>query len=274
MLAFPLSVLGRVTSSGRPVRGITLTLQPGGLTTVTGELGDYAFTNPPAGNVTVQPQAGGPAFSPASRSVTVAGGAVTGVDFTQPAAELLALQLATNRVASAQPLTATVVLTGPAPADGRTVRLSVADPLRSSVPGSVIVPPGATQASFVITNTAVSGTYENQLRAQLEGKLAITRLSASYTLLPELRATSGLITRLGQPVTNAVLPAHLDIQPGTSSNAVLVAFRETAAPQEITLTAELAGEVRTFTVSLQPTLRTISGNVGASPGLFSSARGR
>jgi hypothetical protein len=205
VLASQLSVLGRVTSGGRPVRGITMTLQPGGLTAVTGELGEYAFTNPPAGNVTVQPQGGGPAFSPTSRSVTVAGGAVTDVDFTLPAAELLALQLATNRVASAQPLTATVVLTGPAPADGRTVRLSVADTLRSSVPGSVTVPPGATQASFVITNAAVSGTYENQLRAQLEGKLAETRLSASYTLLPELRAISGLITHLGQPVTNVAV---------------------------------------------------------------------
>lgn len=87
---------------------------------------------------------------------------------------LSSISFSASSVVGGDSLIGTVHLTSPAPAEGATVALSLDDPSESCViPASVLVPPGATSANFVIqTNSAalnlsviISGTYGVTRRA-------------------------------------------------------------------------------------------------------------
>ena len=87
-------VEGAVAEAGRgdPLGALALTLAgPGGSRTVpTDAAGAFAFASVPDGTYTLTPDAPGYAFTPASRTVTVQGGDVTGADFTAEVPVLLA----------------------------------------------------------------------------------------------------------------------------------------------------------------------------------------
>jgi len=67
-----------------PSGGVTVSVSPGGLSTVTGRDGKFTFLGLANGTYTVTPSMMGLTFSPASRSVTISGTVLqSGVDFTR-----------------------------------------------------------------------------------------------------------------------------------------------------------------------------------------------
>ncbi|HEY6874311.1 MAG TPA: carboxypeptidase regulatory-like domain-containing protein [Geobacteraceae bacterium] len=77
------SISGTVTkTSGAPLAGVTMTLSGAGSgTATTGTNGSYSFAGLANGTYTVTPSAAGYRFSPTSKSVTVSGANVAGVNF-------------------------------------------------------------------------------------------------------------------------------------------------------------------------------------------------
>jgi hypothetical protein len=85
-------------------------------------------------------------------------------------------------VVGGNPVFATVVLTGAAPAGGAVVTLSAADPI--TVPASVTVPAGATNAPFTVATRAVGASTAGTITAAYGGasasfNLAVTRPSVA-----------------------------------------------------------------------------------------------
>src|SRR3989304_511842 len=77
------SVLGTVTENGVGLGGVTMTLSgDASASTTTASNGTYSLTGLADGSYTITPNLSGYTFTPASRSVTVAGGDVTGGDFS------------------------------------------------------------------------------------------------------------------------------------------------------------------------------------------------
>ena len=77
------SLLGQVTVNGVGLGGVTLSLTSAtNSTTTTTSDGTYSFTGLPDGNYTITPSLSGYTFTPASKSIIVAGADVTDADFT------------------------------------------------------------------------------------------------------------------------------------------------------------------------------------------------
>jgi hypothetical protein len=72
------------TVSGSVIAGVTITATPGGVAAVTDDSGNYVLKNLPAGSYAVTSSYSGVTFTPASKTVTVSNGAVTGVNFSDP----------------------------------------------------------------------------------------------------------------------------------------------------------------------------------------------
>jgi subtilisin family serine protease len=77
------SITGTVTSGGRGLQGVTMTLD-GAATgaTTTDSSGNYSFTGLHSGDYTVTPSRAGYVFTPANRAVTIGAANVTGQNFT------------------------------------------------------------------------------------------------------------------------------------------------------------------------------------------------
>ena len=97
-----------------------------------------------------------------------------------------AISLSTSTVIGGGFVTATAILTGAAPAGGAAVALSATDPL--SVPTVVVVPAGATSATFSIVTRAVDGTLTGTITGTYGGASATARV----TVTPPLVATAVL----------------------------------------------------------------------------------
>jgi hypothetical protein len=69
-----------------------------------------------------------------------------------------AISVNPNPVTGGNPSTGTVFLTAPAPTGGSTLSLLSSNPAVASVPGSVLVPAGATSATFTVTTSVVVTT--------------------------------------------------------------------------------------------------------------------
>ena len=80
----PLTYSVSGTVSGSVQGGVTLTLNPGNVTTVTKADGTYVLSGIPDGPYVVTPSLAGYTFTPSSASVTVADANVTNVNFTAP----------------------------------------------------------------------------------------------------------------------------------------------------------------------------------------------
>jgi subtilisin family serine protease len=81
----PFSVSGTITSpSGASLGSVTLKLTGGGysLSTTSSALGKYAISGAPNGAYTLTPTSRGRTFTPASRTVTIQSGNISGVNFT------------------------------------------------------------------------------------------------------------------------------------------------------------------------------------------------
>ncbi|EHR73539.1 PDK repeat-containing protein [Burkholderiales bacterium JOSHI_001] len=84
------------------------------------------------------------------------------------------LSLSSSRVTGGMPVTATVKVSGSA---GTTVALSSSNPAVASVPASVVIPAGATSASFTVTTADINTSTSVTLRAKANGVSTSASLS-------------------------------------------------------------------------------------------------
>jgi hypothetical protein len=98
-----------------------------------------------------------------------------------------ALNSSSLSVVGGSPMTGTVTLSGVAPAGGASVVLSGSDPL--TVPAAVIVPAGATTATFAITTRVVGVSTTGTLNGSYGG--------ASLSLVLSVTQPTGAIARFG-----------------------------------------------------------------------------
>lgn len=112
-----------------------------------------------------------------------------GYNPTVSAAALNSVRVNPSAVIGGQSATATVNLTGAAPAGGATISLSSAN-AAASVPSSVTVPASASSATFPVTTSSVSSTNIGNISASYNG---ITK-SATFTVNPQPAATLSVLT--------------------------------------------------------------------------------
>jgi len=184
-----LAISGLVTPTTLSA-GSTVTLTQGATTVATTTLdasGNYTFSAVPYGTFTVTPSNTGIAFVPASRSVTVSGTSVTGVNFTAT------LSISGSITPAAQSIGSTVTLTQ----GTTTVATTTADSngnygFTVSANGTYTVTPAKTGFSFTPAsqNVTVSGTSVSGINFSI---VDITPPTVSITAPAANTVTNGTI---------------------------------------------------------------------------------
>jgi pimeloyl-ACP methyl ester carboxylesterase len=248
-------------------------------TTTAASDGTYSFTNLPNGNYAITPFLSGYTFSPTSRSVTIGGADVAGVDFT-------AASLAADFTVSASPSTQTVDQGGSAShtvfiADmngfSSPVTLSVGSVLSSTgtpEPGigaefsvNPVTPPGTTALTITPSATVPSGSYTVEIQAVGGGQTHTTSVTVTvtipvpdFTIVPDTGTTPPL-KQGGSVSTNLMVNAV----GGFDASAVI--FRWISQlPDGINVVFD-----SNPTVPGQPTTLTIDADTTAELGRFSIA---
>lgn len=264
------SISGQVLhANGMPLAGVTLTV--GAASAVTGATGLYTIAGLPPGPLIVTPAKTGYTFSPATRSVQVAG-AVTGVDFFGYVAPTTYAVSGTVLDGSANPVPGVLISAGAystyTAADG-TWSLDVPNGTRTftpSLPGWTFDPAYSTQtvngaaiSGVDFTGTAPAGVYSISGHVALgAGDLeGVTFLVAGFTFTTDA-AGNYTITNLAprtytlEPVLAGYVfaPETLDVTivaaDVTGQDFVATAAGDTTDPVVVILTpvedAELTGE--------------------------------
>jgi hypothetical protein len=178
----PGSIKGSLSTSGRvtltaPAPGggtiVTLTSETPGLASVPGTVLVPAGESSASFRVTTRPVQG-------TSMVTLS--ASLAQETRQAYLMIVSISLASvavrpGAVMGGTPSTGTILLSGPAPPGGAMVTLTSANPAAAVVPGSVIVPEGATKATFPVTSSAVTQDQSMLLFATYAGVTQTTRLT-------------------------------------------------------------------------------------------------
>lgn len=167
-------IQGRVTVNGTGVAGITVSA--GTRSATTSGSGDYTLSNVPSGTFTVTPSGGGYTFDPLSRSVSVSGSNVSGVDFavvTNP--HLISLTPKAAQLTGGKSTSITVLF-------DRTVTANTYVYLTSSstsgkVPKKVLLKKGRNSVSFSFTSKAVKTAVAVTVGGTADGYTAQTTVS-------------------------------------------------------------------------------------------------
>jgi len=239
----------------------------------------------PTNPVTVQTKATTASFSiftsplTATRTVNVSASlnattVIVALTLTPAGTAVTSLNIVPFTVAGGQNMTGTVTVTPPAPPGGESIQLTAAftnpatpvgTPLPVTVPASVSVPAGATQAQFTITSSAVTKTTDVTVTATLN----TTQYLFTVEIVPSLSlaginclrpsVTSGNSVTCdvqlslpapagGQAVqltssnpTALPVPATLTIPAGTASQTFTLVGGPVSNSTQITLTASLSG---------------------------------
>ncbi len=264
------TINGSISGPGGPGATVSLTGASTATTTADGS-GNYSFTGLPNGSYTVTPTNSGFVFTPTTQSATISGGNVSAVNFgSLPTVTSVVLSPAS--VIGGSSSTATVTLSGPAPAGGAVVTLSSSNPAAALVPGSVTVAASATTATFSVTTNpvatttslTVSATYGTTQTASFTVTLpVVTSISLSPSSVQGGSSSTGTVTLNGPaPAGGAVVtlsssnPAAA-IVPGSvtvAANATTATFSVTTNPVAAITSLSIAGtygatQTASFTVT-------------------------
>ena len=221
----------------------------------------------------------------ASASFTVSTNATTLAGFTRPALvdiqaafgdttqtaslavapplSLTALGVAPGNVTGGTNATGTVTLSGPAPAGGALVTLS-SNNAAASVPASVLVPAGATSASFDVQANTVTAFVTATLTATY-GTIPFTQTARLIVAPPPTAPETVSI----QKADYVVSKKQLTVQASSTSQTVMLTVTSTATGEVIgVLTNKGAGSYAgTFTLSASPQNITVTSDLGGAASL-------
>ena len=161
---------------------------------------------------------------------------------------LSALTLNPTTVVNGTTSTGTVTLTGPAVAGGGTITLSASPQTVATVPATVVVPAGATSATFTVSTSIISTPQDAIISATYQGvsKTATLHVNPqgliSVSVVPS-KAVGGT-TFTGAVVTGSPAP------PG--GYAVAISFDNGAAKSSATVTIPAGSTFANFTITTTP----------------------
>lgn len=234
--------------------------------------GAYTLDALQAATYTVTPTKAGQTFKPTSTDVTV-GPDQSGVDFASSSAvELASVSASPDRVIGGTSATGTVTLTNPALAD-TTVGLS-SDNSAATVPASVKVLSGQTQATFTISTTPVSTDTNLTLSATVGASTKTTPFSVFVKRVPTALSLSpssvvggqnstgtvaidkaapagGTTVNLGSSKPDAVVPATVMVNEGNTQATFTVGTRSVAANVTATISAAASGTTKTASLLIK-----------------------
>ena len=193
-----------------------------------------------------------------------------------PPASLSAVSLNPVSVIGGISSAGTITLTGAAPTGGLIVSLSSSSPA-AAVPASVTIAAGATSAGFTATTTAVTVSTGVTITAAAGGVVRTATLtvnpapaslsavsvipdsvlggisSAGTVTLTRAAPIGGLVVSLTSSLPAvAAVPASVTIAAGATSAGFVVTTTVATVSTNVTLTATLAGVVRTAALNVHP----------------------
>jgi hypothetical protein len=257
----------------------------GTLVTLAGDKESLASLPPsvtvPAGATTASfPLSTRPVTTPSVFTLTAAlGSQVRYGTLVLTGALVSSLALEPGRVTGGAPAQGTVKLAQPAPADGVVITLTSTN-AAAAVPASVMVPAGATTATFAITTQTVSSGTTVLITASYAG---VSWETATLTVLPAGIASLGLdpssttgggtvkamLTLRGPaPPGGAIvalstdspslllLPSTVTVPPGATTTTFDLATQPVSAATVATMAAVYAGETQTAALTLLPVVVT------------------
>jgi hypothetical protein len=178
--------------------------------------------------------------------------------------------------------TGTVTLSAAAPAGGATVNLTSNATTAATVPASVVVPAGATSATFPVTTNAVAAATPVTVTASLGAATATATLTVNPATTPALTgptvtavavnpvsvdggaASTGTVTLSaaapagGATVTltssdaAAAVPANVVVPEGATTATFAVTTNAVATATPVTISASLCGATVTVTLTVNP----------------------
>lgn len=204
------TVSGTVTEGGTAVSGVLITLAQAGSpnqTFTTGADGTFSFAGIQDGTITVTPSQAGRTFTPASRTVNVAGADVTGVDFAR------------------NPPATTAAISGTVRSVNGTARAGV--PVR--LQAGTLIRTVSTNAQGVYTFTGLAaGTY------------TVRAIQSGFTFTPDSRTvTLAGVDQTGQDFTrnDASISGFARTRTGTGLPNVLISVTGAASKTALTNSA-------------------------------------
>jgi hypothetical protein len=208
-------------------------------------------------------------------------------------ATLLSIGLDSTTVPGGGSVTATVTLSGAAPAGGAAVTIQSSDPgVTITIPASVTVPAGATTASFAIGTRETGGEFRVTITASYSGTSRSVLLIVGATPPPlalvsvainpatvtaggtaqgtvtlnQAAPASGTAVDLSSNMTSvATVPANVTVAAGSSTATFTVTTTNAASPQTVTISASFNNVTKTATLTVNPILFanfTVSGPSG------------
>lgn len=169
--------------------------------------------------------------------------------------------------------TGTVTLTGPAPAGGISVTLSSNNTAVATVPVSVLVPQGATTASFTINTSGVASSNQVTISASYSGTLQTAVISVTPASLTSLSISPNPVVG-GSPVTATLsmngaapqngaavtistnnpalvtIPATVTVNPGANQSTFTVQTSTVSSSTTVSISATYAGVTQSQTLTL------------------------
>ena len=240
--------------------GTTVTLSGAASATTTADSsGTYAFTGLPNGAYTVAPSRAGYTFTPSSKSATVNGADITGVNFTDNAAAVvptITTQPTNQTVTAGQTATFAVVAGGTAPLSYQWqksgVSIAGATAANYTTPVTMTADSGSTFA-VVVTNTA--GTVTS----------AAATLTVNAAPVPVIQPSPTSLSFVNDPVGTTLSQALIIKNTGTATLTIsqITATGPGFSVNGFSLPLSVnAGQQTTVTVAFLPTtVNTVSGNI-------------
>ena len=240
-----------------------------------------------------------PVTQPTTVTISVSGGGVTlssPLTLYPTLPTLTAITVNPTSVVGGTPSTGTVRLSTAAPAGGVAVNIETQLPLTASVPASVIIPGGATSASFTVT-TFPSATTSLQLTATLGSVTQFTSITVtpppvgptisavslsqtsvvggnSITVTVRLSApapTGGAVVSLSDNSSATAVPASVTVAAGATTATFTVTTSAVTTSTSATIAAVYAGVTQTVALTVNPVAGPPPPPVPAAPSLISPA---
>jgi hypothetical protein len=236
-----------------------------------------------------------PVTAPTTVTISVSGGDVTlskplTLYPTLPA--FTSLTVNPTAVAGGTASVGTVTLAGPAPAVGVEINVQSNLPLTASVPDSVIVPGGATSASFTVTTFPVASTTTVQLSAAMDNVFQFAAINVTPAAqAPSLSSVSvspasvgggassrgtvtlsaaapsgGTVVTLSDNSSVTTVPASVTVPAGSTSATFTITTTSVTASTTATISAAFNGVTRTSSLTVNPV-------VPGAPSLVAPANG-
>ncbi len=191
-------------------------------------------------------------------------------------ASLAAISISPNSVTGGNSATGTAQLSSAAPASGATVSLGVTSP--ATVPVSVVVPAGATSATFSVTTSAVSATTTATITGSYAGvsksatltinppapTVTMASLSVNPSVIANAGTATGTVTLSGAAPTGGVtvalassntnaatVPASVVVPAGASSASFGITAKTVKARTTLSISASYAGTTKSASLTIR-----------------------